>query len=204
MIFMKDSLDTAPAKVKLNLGCGRYPRVGWLNLDVVAGAGVDIHLDLERCRPYSIPLENDSVDEFLLSHILEHIRDTLGLMQELYRIAKPGAKMEIRTPYGSSDDAWEDQTHVRPYFINSFLYFSQPAYWRADYGYLGDWQEKRITLIPSAHYQTDRLFVDRNQVEEMIAELEAVKPMRKARRQLQEAPQVIIALKGSTIDKRPN
>ena len=32
------------------------------------------------------------------------------------------------------------------FFLNSFGYFSQPFYWRADYGYRGDWQTRRIVL----------------------------------------------------------
>lgn len=31
------------------------------------------------------------------------------------------------------DDAVEDPTHARQYFLNSFGYFLQPFYWRADY-----------------------------------------------------------------------
>ena len=65
-------------------------------------------------------------------------------MQELWRIAKPNAKMVIRVPHGASDDAWEDPTHVRAYFSNSFGYYSQPYYWRADYGYRGDWLHEKL------------------------------------------------------------
>ncbi len=74
-------------------------------------------------------------------------------MQELHRIATPNAAVTFNVPYGSSDDAFEDPTHVRPMFMNSFLYFSQPAYWRADYGYRGDWQTEKITLfVPQETY----------------------------------------------------
>jgi len=52
-----------------------------------------------------------------------NISNTLRLMQELWRIAKPDAHMTIRIPHGSSDDAWEDPTHERAYFANSFGYF---------------------------------------------------------------------------------
>ena len=48
---------------------------------------------------------------------------------------------------GANDDAFEDPTHVRQYFPNSFGYFSQPFYWRADYGYRGDWKPEEITLV---------------------------------------------------------
>ena len=116
---------------------------GWVNLDRVELPGVNIVADIDRCAEEPLPLEDDYVDEFLLSHVIEHIRNPMPLMQELHRIAKPNALAAIRVPYGSSDDAFEDPTHVQRYFLNSFGYFSQPSYWRADYGYRGDWQPKR-------------------------------------------------------------
>lgn len=66
------------------------------------------------------------------------------MMQELHRIAKPGAKANFRLPNGASDDAFEDPTHVKQYFLQSFGYFSQPYYWRSDYGYRGDWKADKI------------------------------------------------------------
>jgi len=151
-------------------------------------------------RNDAAPFANDEVDEFLLSHVIEHIPQTLPLMQELHRIAKPGAKAWIRVPHGSSDDAWEDPTHVRAYFPGSFGYFSQPYYWRADYGYRGDWQPLSITLyVPAALQATtsfealhERILRERNLVIEMVAELEAVKPLREPKRELQTAPNVYI------------
>ncbi len=132
---------------RLNVGCGRNIRSGWLNLDVARLPGVDIVADLERCAEVRLPLPDDTIEEFLLSHVVEHIQNVLPLMQELHRVAKPGARAVIRVPYGSSDDAFEDPTHVRQFFVNSFTYFSQPCYWRADYGYRGDWSTKQITLV---------------------------------------------------------
>jgi hypothetical protein len=123
-------------------------------------------------------------------------------MQELHRIAKPDALAIVRTPYGSSDDAWEDPTHVRAYFIGSFGYFSQPYYWRADYGYRGDWQPERIFLwVPGAAVRgltvdqiLERVHRERNLVVEMQAELRAVKPIRPHSRELQQAPLVHVEI----------
>lgn len=184
------------------MGCGRNILEGWINLDSFPLPGVDIVADLEQCSTVPIPLQDESVDEFLLSHVLEHIRQPLPLMQELWRISAPGGTMTIRTPYGSSDDAFEDPTHVRQLYLQSFGYFSQPFYWRADYGYRGDWHPERITLLihkaghegMSSDQIMERVMSLRNIVAEMIAELSCVKPAREPRQDLLEPASIQIQL----------
>lgn len=185
---------------KLNVGCGRNVIPGWVNLDSAALPGVDVVADLELCATVPLPIPDSSVEELLLSHVLEHIRQPLPLMQELWRVAKPGAKLVALTPYGSSDDAFEDPTHVRQFFLGSYGYFSQPFYWRADYGYRGDWRTERLTVVvrKSEHegLGTDailqRVMSLRNVVVELVAELTCVKPMREPLRELQTVPVVIV------------
>src|SRR6266849_4569920 len=98
---------------RLHLGCGRKILPDWINVDVIPGEGVDVVADLDACAKTPLPFETDSIDEFLGSHLLEHITHALPLMQELHRVAKPGAQAVFNLPYGSSDDAFEDPTHVR-------------------------------------------------------------------------------------------
>ncbi|MBU4643138.1 class I SAM-dependent methyltransferase [Bacillus toyonensis] len=177
---------------KLHLGCGRTILAGWINLDMVSVEGVDVIADLDNCKTKPLPFADDSIDEFLASHLLEHIQQPLNLMEELHRIAKPNATMICHVPYGSSDDAFEDPTHIRQFFLNSFTYFSQPIYWRADYGYRGDWLiEKLILIVAAEKYKTktaEEILYDvhkyRNVVLEMIIKLKAIKPIREAKREL--------------------
>ena len=184
---------------KLNVGCGRNSISGWLNLDSVALPNVDMVADLEACGDRPLPLADDSVDEFLLSHVMVRIRNLLPMMQELHRVAAPNALMTLRVPYGSSDDAFEDPTHVRQCFVGSLGYFSQPYYWRTDYGYRGDWLTESITLhlrpgqsrLSEAELWT-RVERERNVVREMVATLRAVKPIREPLRDLQNVPTVTL------------
>jgi SAM-dependent methyltransferase len=120
---------------RLNVGCGKLRREGWLNLDKTAAEGVDLVVDLERDR---IPLADDSVDEIRGDHVLEHVEHILPAMQELWRVAKPGAKAKFVVPLGKLADA--DPTHVRRFNEQSWGYFGQPKYAFADYGYRGDWE----------------------------------------------------------------
>lgn len=184
---------------KLHLGCGKTILPDWINVDCVNSPGVDLVFDLDKCSTNPFPLPDNSIEVILASHLLEHIANPLPMMQELYRIAKPDAKATFYLPYGSSDDAFEDPTHVRPYFLNSFGYFSQPYYWRADYGYRGDWRVDTIFLSISASKHSGRLTQDimsdimtlRNVVFEMVVELTAVKPAREAKIELQTVPQIL-------------
>lgn len=172
--------------MKLNIGSGRHPLEGFVNVDHAALPGVDLVAELDDPDKVTLPYPDDHVDEFLLSHVVEHIRFPLPLMQELWRVAKPGATLKILCPYGSSDDAWEDPTHIRPQFLNSFGYFGQGAYGRADYGYRGDWRVHELTLrVAGARYQgmspadvAADVMAYRNVVLEMRAVLVAVKPAR--------------------------
>lgn len=201
---MNNGCNQGKPPYRLNVGCGRNIMEGWVNLDSFALPGVDIVCDLEKLRVTPIDLPDETVDYFLLSHVIEHIQDSLGLMQELWRLATPGAVAILRVPHGGSDDAWEDPTHVRAYFAGSFGYFSQPYYWRADYGYRADWQPYKLRFLVDrsrcAGLSIQEVFTkaqyERNVVNEMICEMRAVKPIREPRRELQTQPQIEVELVG--------
>ena len=166
---------------------------GWVGVDSVAGPTVDIVADL--CA--RLPFDDDSVDEMLLSHVLEHLQDPLRVMQELHRIAKAGGSLVVKVPYGTSDDAWTDPTHIRPYFLGSWAYFAAPIYWRADYGYRGDWKTEDVILTISDRFKgrspdeiVTALDMERNVCIEMIAVMTAVKPARPPRAGLHINPKV--------------
>lgn len=183
--------------VRLNIGCGKDWRESWCNLDVVKQPqfrpGCDIWGHLECPLRYMHDEEGESVavldntfDEMLMSHVIEHLKEPLVAMQELWRVAKPDCILTVSCPYGSSDDAFEDPTHYRQYFLGSWYYFQPGAYHKADYGYLGDWAVERLVLRcrpePIARLNgRDAMRVvmrDRNVVVEQIATLRAIKPRR--------------------------
>jgi SAM-dependent methyltransferase len=160
---------------------------GWINLDRTDLPGVDVVADVEK----GLPFDTDSVDEIRGSAFLEHIRDTLGFMEELHRVAKPNTLASFSVPYGSSDNAYADPTHVTRFFYSSWMYFSQPAYFRADYGYRGDWEIEDIYFSVNKYYAkysldeiSKLIWTQRNVVDIMLAKLRAVKPIREAKREL--------------------
>lgn len=110
-------------------------------------------------------------------------------MQELYRIAKRDATALFLLPYGSSDDAFEDPTHVRPWFINSFAVFAQVGPKAPPPNYDADWVTDEILLDVApdwAHGKTEQTLLDevdrlRNVVKQMRVRFRAQKPARSAR-----------------------
>jgi len=180
------------ARNALNLGCGKHimpAAEGWTNLDRANLPGVNCVCELDS-PSVSLPFPDNHFQFILASHVLEHIHHILPLMEELHRVSAPGAVLLIRVPYGASNIAFEDPTHVRHYFPNSFMYYGQPAYARADYGYRGDWKTIERQLILNPDFNTEMLPEDPadqykfisaywNVVQEMVASLTCVKPIRK-------------------------
>ena len=99
--------------LRLNLGCGAKLLAGYINVDRFGKP--DLCLDLETF-PY--PWSDNSVAEIKMHHVLEHLGQQtetyLKIIQELYRICQPNAKIDITVPHHRSDRFFHDPTHVRP------------------------------------------------------------------------------------------
>jgi SAM-dependent methyltransferase len=82
---------------KLNLACGAVVLNGWDNLDYESRVEGVIECNLNDKFPY----ENDSVDEILTSHFLEHLKlrtEAVPFLQECNRVLKPGGILSIIVP----------------------------------------------------------------------------------------------------------
>lgn len=190
---------------KLNVGCGKDVKTGpgWTNVDSRYNPGAFLW-DPEK-EPG--PVEwHDTFDRVLISHVIEHVHDTLTFMEHIHEVCKPDALVTIRCPHGASDDAWGDQTHVRPIYPNVFLFFSQPCYWRADYGYRGDFRVEQILAIVRDNSLLENYTPDiilntmRNTIMELVCDLTAVKPIRKQDRELLENPRTFLCPPAEEVD----
>lgn len=130
--------------MKIDIGGGLRPKVGFINLDPVHGTG-----DFKRTLQEGIPVSDNSVDELFSSHTLEHIETKyrIQVMNECNRVLKFGSKFEIIVPiigytdsnnighYINSCMPWADPTHLSYFWMpESFLYFTNPKIASADYG----------------------------------------------------------------------
>jgi SAM-dependent methyltransferase len=108
-----------------DLGCGAHKTPGAFGIDAARLPGVDLQHDLSQ-TPYPAPA--DCADEIVLHHVLEHFADPLPVLEEAWRMARPGARVQIRTPHFSGRYAWQDPTHRRAFTSESFSYFGENGY----------------------------------------------------------------------------
>ena len=132
-------------KLKIDLGGGINPLSGYTTLDL---QDADINCDLND----GIPLEDNSVGVINASHIIEHLRDPLKTMREIYRVLCDGGWVFIQVPSTDGRGAWQDPTHVSYWNENSFWYYTRKKHAK----YI------RNTEIRFQDYRLDTLFIDNN------------------------------------------
>lgn len=102
--------------MKLNIGCGKDLKEGYVNLDVVDYGGNKIH-DLNKF-PY--PFEENTFDEIYASHILEHLDNFHDTVTELYRIAKHDGIIIVYAPFFLNTKYFGEPDHKIPFSIRTF------------------------------------------------------------------------------------
>jgi predicted SAM-dependent methyltransferase len=88
----RESLER-PAR--LNLGCGAFPKEGFLNIDSFPGGDLTVDLRL------GLPFESDCCDLIFSEHCLEHIEypePVSFLFRECLRVLKPGGVLRFSVP----------------------------------------------------------------------------------------------------------
>lgn len=159
----------------VDIGCGARKQSGTIGIDRRAVPGVDVVCDFE----HGLPFRDNSLTVAYSIHSIEHMRDLISFMEELYRACAPGAKVYIKTPYYASRKAFVDPTHVRFMTEESFEYFKHPNYYglktnfrtvSIDYN-----MRKPFKFLPAYLQKRCRRYLW-NVCEEMTVVLEAVKP----------------------------
>lgn len=105
--------------MKLNLGCCDAVLPGFVNVDIIAGPGVDQVADLSMPWPWA----DNSVEFVRAWDIIEHLPDKIKTMNEIYRVLAPGGRAEIAVPTTDGTGAFQDPTHVSFWNRRSFLYY---------------------------------------------------------------------------------
>jgi predicted SAM-dependent methyltransferase len=98
--------------MRINLGSGFNHVEGYVSCDYDPLCSPDHVVDFEKDN---LPFEDSTVEGVLAHHILEHMGEGyFHLLQEIYRVCKHDAIIDIRVPHPRSDAFLADPTHRRP------------------------------------------------------------------------------------------
>jgi ubiquinone/menaquinone biosynthesis C-methylase UbiE len=113
--------------IVLDIGCGKCkyksknPNDKVIGLDYRKNTMADIVCDVDE----GIPLPDNYVDKVVAIHSLEHTKDLVKVMNEIWRVCKPNAEVFINCPYFSSPGTFDDPTHHRFITYKTFEYFTK-------------------------------------------------------------------------------
>ena len=121
---------------KVDIGCGKLDKVKierykrylgdynpqeYIGVDIAKLPGVDIVCNITQ----GLPFKNETLDEIVCVHVLEHIKNLKIIMKEFYRILKPYGVLKIWVPHCFSPGAFGDSTHVRFFTFETFTQFDK-------------------------------------------------------------------------------
>jgi predicted SAM-dependent methyltransferase len=109
--------------MKLNIGAGYTKYPDFLTVDHDPLTNPDYLADLENLK---LPIEDNQVEGIIAHHVFEHIGPGFfPLLQELYRVCKHGAILDIKVPHHRSECYYGDPSHIRPITVDMMKLFSK-------------------------------------------------------------------------------
>jgi predicted SAM-dependent methyltransferase len=81
--------------LRLNVGCGKNLKPGWINIDLSKEA--DLQLDVREPLPFA----NESVSKVYSEHFFEHLEypdEALHFLKESLRVLQPGGRFSVGVP----------------------------------------------------------------------------------------------------------
>ena len=102
---------------KLNLGSGCDYKEGFINLDINKEVKADIYADINK----GLPFKDNYFDYIFSCHAIEHTKDFFGVMDDIWRVCKDKAIIEIYVPHFTSILAMKYTQHNFYFGIDSFI-----------------------------------------------------------------------------------
>ena len=104
----------------LDVGCGINKLPNAIGIDKNPASRADVIGDID-CLPY--PFSDNSFDHVHAAHVIEHVADVIGTMEEFHRLVRPGGTVFIVTPHYTDFSSFCDPTHRSHLNSYSFRYF---------------------------------------------------------------------------------
>lgn len=91
---------------------------GDVTLDILSAEGIDVVHDANLDWPF----EDNTFDEVIAIHVVEHLNSMMHFMNESWRVLNEGGELYIETPLAGANAELEfaDPTHVRCYTPYTF------------------------------------------------------------------------------------
>jgi hypothetical protein len=106
---------------RLNIGCGRDHREGYINADISPDVGADEVFDITKGIPHGPNVFEEVVVNNVLCQICDS-KDFIHAMNDLHRVTKPMASIYIRVPNASHPCAFQDPMDCRRFTDQTFTY----------------------------------------------------------------------------------
>ena len=79
--------------MKLDIGCGKNKKPGFIGLDISQDSNADI-----IATALQLPIKGETASEINCSHLAEHLypNEAQQLFNEIYRVLRPGGRAELK------------------------------------------------------------------------------------------------------------
>jgi SAM-dependent methyltransferase len=135
----------SPKPRTLDVGCGINKHPGAIGIDSNPVSRADVIVDLEK---FPWPFASGSFADIRAIHVIEHLADVVGAMEEFHRLLRPDGVLRIETPHYTDYSSFCDPTHKHHLNSFSFRYFGEK---HGGFGYYSRarFREKsvRVTLL---------------------------------------------------------
>ncbi len=131
----------------LDIGCGCNKTADAIGLDHHPGSDADVLADFEQGF---FPFADASFDRVICSHVIEHVRSPVRLMEECWRVLRPGGTLLVKTPHYTHWTSWGDPTHYHHFGSHALRHFCQPqstVYYRCRYSMIS--LDLRVSALPA-------------------------------------------------------
>lgn len=116
-----DLIKDQAAIMKLNLGCGTVRKDGMLNADNSRFSRADILFDFEA----GFPFRDGSFDYVYAHYLFEHIQDLYPFIEEIYRVCRDRAVVEIHVPHAVHHAALSHPDHKHTFTWSTFDFLTR-------------------------------------------------------------------------------